>query len=499
MTRELDWTSRRRFLRASGMALGGLLGGARLPDGVLQAQGPALAPYLADVNGDGVLAGADAALVQAALFGNRGYEVRPSPDYDHRADVFGRGLIAPDALDSVRRTIGASSGPIATTSQRPVTIAWHYGWYNTLQRPPGFQTVRYKGGDYLSFDPEIETEFNELKNEFGITVDALSWIPRRANKDMVGNYRNGFLSADNADTRQVCLLYESTIGLPGGAEGRIDFLGQPAQFYLREDFLQMGRFLAEIRDGSPATIFRLDGRPVVFIFGSHAWGTSGVDSAEFRALEDSVDRARQVFHDAFGEYPYIVGEEIFLSTTGRFSEDRRRRSNSFDAIYIYHHASNLKPTHLSTGLDPVLYLSQEYVANQLLILRRTYEAIEGLRNRYTGAPILVIPNLAPGFAKPGLPTLKMGRTDYAQFMQAIKTVHETEYLFPDWGDRLGTDVLPAPLYVVGSWNEEFEGHSVFPASLNLAFSEVTQSGFDWVMAIKELFGWNHYAGRSILP
>jgi hypothetical protein len=493
-----DGASRRRFLRASGMAIGGLLGGARLPDGVLRAQGPPLSPYLADINGDGVLARTDEDLVQAALYGNRGYDVRRRTGYDYRADVFGRGVVEPDALDSVRRAVSASGGPIAAASRRPVTIAWHYGWYNTLERPPGSQTVRYKGGDYFSFDPEIETEFNDLKNEFGITVDALSWIPGRANQDMIGNYRNGFLSADNVDTRQVALLYESTLALPV-ANGRVDFLGQPAQFYLREDFQQMGRFLVEIRDTSPARIFRLDGRPVVFIFGSHSWGDTGVDRGEFRALEYSLDTARQVFHDAFGEYPYIVGEEIFLSTTGRFSEDRRRRSNSFDAIYIYHHASNLKSTHLSPGIDPVLYLSPEYIDNQILILRRTYDAVETLRNRYTGAPVLVIPNLSPGFAKPGLPTLKMGRVDYAQFMQAIKTMHESEYLFPTWGDRLGTDVLPAPLYVVGSWNEEFEGHSVFPASLNLAFSDVTQSGFDWVMAIKELFGWNHYAGRSILP
>ena len=211
-----------------------------------------------------------------------------------------------------------------------------------------------------------------------------------------------------------------------------------------------------------------------------------------------MDTARQVFHDAFGEYPYIVGEEMFLSTTGAFSADRRRRSNSFDAIYIYHHASNLKPTHLAPGVDPTLYLSPEYIENQLLILRRTYAAVRSLRNRYTASRILVIPNLAPGFAKPGLPTLKMGRADYVQFMRTVKTVHETEYLFPEWGDQLGTSTLPAPLYVVGSWNEEFEGHSVFPAAFNLAFSEVTQSGFDWVMAIKELFGWNHYAERSIL-
>ena len=51
---------------------------------------------------------------------------------------------------------------------------------------------------------------------------------------------------------------------------------------------------------------------------------------------------------------------------------------------------------------------------------------------------------------------------------------------------------------MGSWNEEFEGHAVLPAEFNFSLPEVTQDGFDLVMAIKEVFGWNHYAERDLV-
>ena len=53
--------------------------------------------------------------------------------------------------------------------RRPVTVACHYGWYSRL---PGTQTVGCTGGDYFSWDPEVETLFNEQKNDVGISVDA---------------------------------------------------------------------------------------------------------------------------------------------------------------------------------------------------------------------------------------------------------------------------------------------------------------------------------------
>ena len=165
------------------------------------------------------------------------------------------------------------------------------------QTPTRTQTVGYTGGDYFSWDPEVEALFNDQKNEFGISVDALSWIPPRANQNAVDNFQKGFLNAPNLQTRHAALLYESTLALPT-AGNRINFLS---------------------------------------------------------------------------------------------------------------------------------------------------------------------------------------------------------YIEVEWLSALGTPELPAPVYVVGSWNEEFEGHAVFPSRFNESLSSMEQQGYDLAMAIKEAFGWNHYAKRPILP
>jgi hypothetical protein len=254
----------------------------------------------------------------------------------------------------------------------------------------------------------------------------------------------------------------------------------------------MAHFLAEARDNSSARIFTLAGRPVVFLFGSHTWGVLPPHFADTKAIEQAIDDARQDFYDVYGQYPYLVGEEISLSTIDEFSEDRLRRTTSFDSIYVYHHASNLK-----AGTETTLQMSKWYTQAHLNILWRTYVATQNLRNRYTGDQILVIPNLSAGFAKPGHPTLKVSSIKYAEFMRALAGFHEKYYLQVFWRDREGTPELPAPIYIIGSWNEEYEGHAVLPASFNLAFDQVLYQGFDFVMPIKELFGWNHYAERNI--
>ena len=113
-------------------------------------------------------------------------------------------------------------------------------------------------------------------------------------------------------------------------------------------------------------------------------------------------------------------------------------------------------------------------------------------NRYTGQRVLVIPNLAPGFAKPAHPTLELGRAGYANFMKLLKGIHETW-----WTTFSKNSNITTPAYVVGSWNEEFEGHCVCPFEFNFSVPEVVQQGFDLSMPIKQVFGWNHYANRAI--
>ncbi len=450
-----------------------------------------LPPYVADVDGSGAVNGVDEDIVSTALYAHRGFGLAPRTGFDYRADVLGRAAIEPLVVNAVSHSVQRYAESTRPPLPRPITVAWHYGWYNTLDRPPGSQTVRFKGGNYRSFDPQAETTFNELKNEFGITVDALSWIPRHANNNNNTNYHKGYLQASNVGTRHACLLYESTLALPVWAE-RISFHSDQVQTRFQVDFREMARFLARVRDQSPARIFTLDGRPVMFIFGTHSWGSLPLNPTEIAAMERTIGTALEGFAEIYGEPPYLVGEEMQLSATGTFSDDRRVRSGFFDAIYIYHHASNLK-----RGTEQRLRMSPNYIRNQIAILSNTYAASNHLRSRFTGRRLLVIPNLAPGFAKPGHPTLEIARGGYADFMKLIKEIHMDGHIMQHWSDDLGGTTLPAPVYVVGSWNEEFEGHCLFPFEFNLSVPNVEQHGFDAAMALKEVFGWNHYAFRDI--
>ena len=492
--------SRRQFLLSGALAVGGLQAAGSGAGSPLHAQAAdpfLLSRHVTNVDGDLRLGPEDEALVRASLFRERGFSLRPEPGFDHRADVLGQGVITPAALESLSHTIRTVSGPLSPGNRRPITVAWHYGWYNRLNRVPGTQTVSFKGGDYQSWDAEVETLFNDQKNEFGISVDALSWIPVRANRSIEQNYLRGFLTAANQASRHTALLYESQLALPV-REKRIDFLDQTTQVLLRQDFDAMARFWVRVRYESDARIFRLDGRPVVFIFGSHSWGTEPLTQAEATAFESAVDHARESFRAVFGQFPYVVGEEMLFSSRGTFAADRMLRSRSFDAIYIYHHASNFKPTALS-GIDGTLFVTDIYIENQLTLLRATYDALQDLRNRYTGKRVLMIPNVAPGFAKPGLPSLMIDRAQYPEFMKLIQQFHDTSYIAPEWSSALGTAELPAPVYVVGSWNKEFEGHAVFPFRFNRSLSSVAQRGFDLVMAIKGAFGWEPLRAASHSP
>lgn len=489
---------RRRFLRTGALALAGTCVSAGRSLLQAQAPDPVLLPsFVADVDGNGLLDPVDPQLVQNALAARRGFDLTPHAAYDVRTDVFGRGVVDRFAVESVRRTVQAQSDGLVRPERRPITVAWHYGWYGAEVRPPGLQTVRFKGGDYRSQDPEIETLFNDQKNEFGITVDALSWIPPRFNRDLLNNYRGGLLNAPNLRTRQLALLYESTIALSLTGD-RIDFSEPSVPALLRDDFAHMGRFLAEARDAAGARIFTLDGRPAVFIFGSHTWGLLPVEGVQFSIFERAMDAAREAFRGEYGTPPFVVGEEMHLAAGGPLPQDRLRRMRSFDAIYTYHHAP-LKTLRVAAGLGDRLFASPRYIDHQAAILRHNFRLTAGVRNRYTGHPVLVIPNLAPGFAKPGYPLLMMGRGEYADFMKTVRDAHVGLLAEGPWQGRLGAELFPAPIYAVGSWNEEFEGHAVFPASFNESLPEVVQEGFDLVMAIKETFGWNHYAERDVLP
>ncbi len=477
---------RRDFLR---------LGGAGLAVGVSGISSRAqtettLAPYLADVDGDGLLGAGDIQLMTQALSTNRGFGLVPNMGFDHRADVFGRGAVGQAEIDAVVRAVQSADPVALRINPRPVTVAWHYGWYDQIRRPLLQQTVRYLMGDYLSNDAIVETGFNALKNEFGITVDALSWIPNRITPTILANYRAGYFGASNAETRHVALLYESILALPS-VGGRVDFRSPAVDETLAEDFAAMAETMVEARDRYPTRVFLLDGRPVIFVFASHSWGLNPRDGGEFLRMATVVGQAREAFNQVYGELPYLVGEELLpLASTATPSPDRISRASVFDAVYTYH-AANLK-----TSATP-FEMNEAYGRLQRLRLERAAQAIRGLRNRFSSERVLMIPSLAGGFAKHGLPIVNTTRSALADHFKLLTRFNDEVYLPTEWPSAVGSAKLPAPIYTLGSWNEEYEGHAVFPAQFNLALKDSEQFGFDFAMAIKEAFGWNHYAERAI--
>jgi len=484
----VDVLDRRSFLRVGTLGLAGAMRG-RLRAQTLDKA--ILSPYVADVNGDGQLDAIDKQLMQYARFTSRGFSLEPSAGFDYRADVLARGEVNELSVDAVLRTIDSLGSGALVSDPRPITVAWHYGWHHRLTRAPPQQTVRYLDGDYLSNDPLVEETFNRLKNEFGITVDAVSWIPKRMDtSSLLSNYRAGYFKASNTATRHIALLYENTEALPG-IGGRIDFRSPGIRNLLLSDFEGMARTLVEARDVYPTRVFLLSGRPVIFIFGSHTWGLTATDVIEFERMTSTIDDARQAFKAVYGSFPYLVGEELLQMASSEIpSADRVNRAINFDAIFSYH-AANLKPTAPSFAVNPA------YTDFQKVRLSQAATAIRGLRNRFTGSNLLLIPSLAGGFAKEGMPILRTSKDAYASFMKSLVRFYADEYLPQEWPGAVGSTSIPAPVYTVGSWNEEFEGHAVFPAQFNFAFADSRYSGFDFVLALKEVFGWNHYAERSI--
>ncbi|MEE2791307.1 MAG: hypothetical protein VX453_06725 [Acidobacteriota bacterium] len=478
--------TRRMLLRAGVIGLAGTIGAKLSGQG---APDHPLPSYVADVDGDGRLTDADIQVMEQALLTSRGFELTPNAGFDFRADVFGLGEIDQAAVNAVLSTI-TKLGMGVLDEPRPITVAWHYGWHDVRRRPLLQQTVRYLDGDYLSNDSRVEEGFNRLKNEFGITVDAIGWIPPRITPTILPNFQSGYFSASNAATRYVALLYENTLALPTVA-GRIDFRSSQVRRLLRNDFAAMAGTLVEPRDRYATRLFLLDGRPVMFIFGSHSWGLNPADEVEFGYLADTIGEAREAFHKVYGEFPYLVGEELLqMASTTTPSTDRVKRAELFDALYSYH-CANLKPTATTFSI------SSAYGSLQQRRLERATIAIRRLRNRFHGKKLLIIPSLAGGFAKHGLPILDTTGQAYADFLKQLTGYYTKTYLRQEWPASVGTAALPAPIYTVGSWNEEFEGHAVFPAQFNLALRNSRLAGFDFAMALKQVFGWNHYALRNI--
>ncbi len=456
----------------------------------LPAAGAVLASYVADVGGNGGPGNSDKTLIRKAMGARRGLDVLAKGGYDYRGDVFGRGRVSRDDLKAVKQAIKHFKADPDAIRPRPVTVCWHYAWYNHANRKPNKQHVWFKSGGYSSRDPETEATFNDLKNEFGITVDAVSWADPTADKNLNANFELGYMRAANGRTRHAALLYESLISLRARPGDRIDFSRRRTRNRLVDHFRSMARTFVQFRDDSRVRPFLVEGRPVVFIYASHTWATN-VDGtgAQYDHIDAAMENAISAFAKVYGKAPFVIGEEMTFAEPDRFGPGRRRRSANFDGVFIYHHAAT--PDFIIRGGQNV---RGTYVDQVREVLTHSYEAMTH-KSRFTDKPMLIVPSFAAGFSKIEIPTLHSNRTDYADFLKGMIHFHEQEYLLPAYGEQALAE-RPS-VFSIGGWNEEWEGHTVMPSQFNRSLSPRTQQGFDYVMAIKQACGWNHYAERQL--
>jgi len=380
--------SRRQALRAGVAALVALgvprLAFSRGRDGAC--------PWTFDINGDGTVSAADRALIADAGFAMRGDRTSPRSNWDPRLDFLSRGRLLEDNLAEFDRLAPALATQLPP---RPITACWHYGWYGPGRRQRETPTMRYIGGNYLSTDRRTEETFNNLKNEFGISADMLSWID---NRDTLRAFERGYLSASNRGQRRFGLLYESQINLE--ARGRISMSpARRAPTKLAHDFRRMGQWLRDVAGPDRDDVLRIDGRPVIYLYGSH---TFGVNNAELPDVGTALVRARDDFAAAFGALPYLVGDESIFPGDAEVALDRRFRAQYFDAITRYHHYDERQVREL--GGDRAIRLDADHIARIVALEQRNNTGFAGTRNRWSDQPIVTIPSMAAGFAKRGLPS-----------------------------------------------------------------------------------------------
>jgi hypothetical protein len=473
-----NWT-RRDFVRA-----GAVGAAAAMTPGALAAaargapvQATDIPAWAFDVDGNGVIDARDRAIIEASLQTQRGFGIEPLPGYDYRADLRGRGRVTGADLDAFDRT--AVFGPAPT---RPEVICFHYGWYQGARRVDESTTATFLGGDYDSHNTPTEDRFNALKNEFGITADLLSWIhPPAQNDDSLNNYDRGYFAASSAKTRKFGWLYETAINLGSNAPmSMAPDTGLP--YLLAEHFRRMAdRFIDPAIGNGSANVLRLDGRPVIFIYASHLLGTTLLSMID---VARALTWARQAFTEIAGVPPYLIGDELPITTEQGVSSARRLRASFFDAVSRYHHYED--DLVAAFAADGPVSLGGDYLQRILDNERRSIEAFAGLRNRFTGAPVLVLPSSAAGFAKRGFPTLHASRSAYERLLRATRQL-SMEHLTRLRAEPQGQPLVQAPA-LVGSWNEEFEGHAVFPAARNEALVRGGYNGFEWLTAIKHVYG-----------
>lgn len=219
-------------------------------------------------------------------------------------------------------------------NQVKLEVAAHYvDWFSLPWDLPIYTTPLR--GLYNSNDPIIAAEQNQEKNEYGISIDVISWAGPRDHLE--NNLLAGYFNAYNFGTRKFYILYE-IVPLLGEKENACYDFNDPV---MEQKFLYHIDYIVETFAQYP-NYYKIDGRPVVLIW-------AGI----FKNFEGASAQARKKV--------YLVGPEPILSPPSDSNEERINRVRYWDAITCY-------------GIEPTV-LAGEYGALNPMALKRYVTAV----------------------------------------------------------------------------------------------------------------------------
>lgn len=180
----------------------------------------------------------------------------------------------------------------------PIVGAWYYPWYGTF--PGGHSWTQTLRENLVPPEPPalgyynsrssatIEGQIDE-SHRGNISFWATSWWgPGSAEDTTIHNY---ILPDPRASELKYAIMYEST--------GRLGTFSNPNYSNLVPDF----QYLAANYFTNP-NYYRINGRPVVFIYLTRAYFNSASGSA-------AVANLRQTIEAQYGVNPYLIGDDVF--------------------------------------------------------------------------------------------------------------------------------------------------------------------------------------------
>lgn len=306
----------------------------------------------------------------------------------------------------------------------PGGLDWSLGYARSLLDPPEAPVL----GEYSSNDPAVVAQHFAWAQQYGVDVFVCSWAGPGSYGD--GAIRDVMLPSPARGQTRIALLYESLQRLGIGTDDRIH-LDDSSIATLVSDFDYMARTYF-----SDPGYYRIDGRPVVFMYASRIYRGP---------VADAIAAIRSNLEAVYGIDPYLVGDEVAWTDA-----PDPARIGLYDAITGYTPYDRTQP-----GGWPSTTRYEQAVA------RRTQQ----YRAAAAAAHVGFVPDALPGFDDLGYRPAEAHHV----LPRQVSPTADPASTFEDSLEQAGATVDPTlNLLAVTSWNEWFEDSQIEPTAPALA-------------------------------